>query len=172
MTPLLFTLGPSSVLNTERVARSHNGRRRSAAGIANATNPCRCCRAGGEHLHIPIAPSYSMHANCRQGGCAADVVQHRPGIEVPADEMLPVLLPVVVIRLVATPLAVYWLAVRITPDDDVLLATMLEASMPTMMLTMVFADRYGLDESALAQAILVTTIISMITLPTVAQWPF
>ena len=86
--------------------------------------------------------------------------------------MLPVLLPVVVIRLVAAPLAVYWLAVRITPDDDVLLATMLEASMPTMMLTMVFADRYGLDESALAQAILVTTIISMITLPTVAQWPF
>ena len=41
-----------------------------------------------------------------------------------------------------------------------------------MMLTMVFAERYGLDESALAQAILVTTLVSVATLPFVAQWPF
>jgi predicted permease len=57
------------------------------------------------------------------------------------------------------------------PDPAVLRSAMLETSMPTMMLTMVFADRYGLDEATLAQAILLSTIVSVATIPFVAQWP-
>ncbi|MBL0322486.1 MAG: AEC family transporter [Ignavibacteria bacterium] len=173
MTPLLFTLGTIVCVEYGTRGQKHT----IGEGLLQALRmpPTLAVVAGlaVNILHIPIAP-FILDACTTAGKVVAPLMLFSIGLalRLPRMRMLPVLLPVVVIRLVAVPLAVYWLAVRITPDDDVLLATMLETSMPTMMLTMVFADRYGLDESALAQAILVTTIISMITLPTVAQWPF
>lgn len=46
-------------------------------------------------------------------------------------------------------------------------ATVLEAGMPTMMLTYVVGERYGLDTDFIAAAIFVTTVASAITIPVV-----
>ncbi|RPI68093.1 MAG: AEC family transporter, partial [Ignavibacteriae bacterium] len=54
-------------------------------------------------------------------------------------------------------------------DAHVARATLLEAAMPTMVLTMVFAERYGLDEEILAQAIVFSTVVAMLTLPFIAS---
>jgi hypothetical protein len=81
------------------------------------------------------------------------------------------LVPAAVIRTIIVPLLVFPLASLLHPNDDILRSTMLEAAMPSMMLPLVFAERYGLDVESLAEAILLSTIISVATLPIVASWP-
>lgn len=44
-------------------------------------------------------------------------------------------------------------------------ATILEAAMPTMVLTLVIADRFELDTELLAQAIALSTLLSFLTMP-------
>jgi predicted permease len=87
------------------------------------------------------------------------------GLSMPRRAALAILAPALGIKLVLAPLVAYVVARPLIADPDVFLATMLEAGMPTMMMTMVFADRYGLDTAILAQAIVVSTLLSMLTLP-------
>jgi predicted permease len=51
-------------------------------------------------------------------------------------------------------------------------ATVLEAGMPTMMLTYVIGERYGLDTDFIASAIFVTTVLAAITIPIVQSVAF
>lgn len=71
---------------------------------------------------------------------------------------------VVVLKLVLAPviaLAVGTAFLAVQP----LRVAVLEAGMPTMMLTLVVGERFGLDTELIAAAIFVTTVLSAITLP-------
>lgn len=48
----------------------------------------------------------------------------------------------------------------------------LEAGMPSMMLTLVVGERFGLDTDFIAAAILVTTVLCAVTLPLTQAWAF
>lgn len=90
-------------------------------------------------------------------------------LQAPQRRQAAILAPSVVIKLVVAPLVAYALS-HLTPmASSVELATVLEAAMPTMVLTMVFAQRYHLDTELLAQAILFSTVLSMLTLPLVVM---
>lgn len=89
----------------------------------------------------------------------------------PSISRTPLLLPAALIRTVLVPVLVFPLATLLHANDDILRATMLETAMPSMMLPLVFAERYGLDVEALAEAILLSTLIAIGTLPIVATWP-
>lgn len=89
-------------------------------------------------------------------------------LAVPKWRSLAILMPSALIRTIVVPLFVYPLALAVIGEPDVFHAVMLEAAMPSMMLTMVFAERYGLDESVLAQAIILSVLLSIITLPQVS----
>lgn len=89
----------------------------------------------------------------------------------PSLSRTPQLLPAAVIRTIIVPLIILPLSTYLHPNEDILRSTMLEVAMPSMMLPLVFAERYGLDVEALAEAILLSTIISVGTLPIVASWP-
>jgi len=174
MTPLLFTLG--TVIGVEYGTRSAE-RHTLAEGLVQALRmpPTLAVIAGlsVSLLHIPIAP-WITDACSAAGKVVAPLMLFSIGLALRLPEIakLPRLIPVVLIRCIVVPLLVGGLALVTIHDTDILRATMLEASMPTMMLTMVFAERYGLDEATLAQAILVTTLASIVTLPIVAQWHF
>lgn len=171
MTPLLFTLGAVVCFKYGTKTRKLS----IGEGLLAAVRmpPTLAVVAGilVNLLHIPVAP-FILDTCSTAGKVVAPLMLFSVGLALrwPQISKLPMLAPVVVIRCILVPLSVLWLARLITADADVFRATMLETAMPTMMLTMVFADQYGLDESVLAQAILVTTIISMATLPWVAQW--
>lgn len=173
MTPLLFTLG--TVIGVEYGTRSE--RHTLTEGLVQALRmpPTLAVIAGlfVSALHIPVAPLITDTCSAA-GKVVAPLMLFSIGLALRLPEVakLPRLIPVVLIRCIVVPLVVGGLAMMTIRDADILRATMLEASMPTMMLTMVFAERYGLDEATLAQAILFTTIVSMVTLPLVAQWPF
>lgn len=77
----------------------------------------------------------------------------------------PALLPVAVIQLLLMPLLIWGLAAGIGVDGDLRVAVVLEAAMPSMVLGIVLSERYGLDTARYAQAVTVTTLLSMLTLP-------
>ena len=118
---------------------------------------------------IPI-PEFVMDFTRVAGQVVAPVMLFSIGLalKVPKLSTLPLLTPSLLIKLVVAPAIGYGLIGLLISDAPTARATLLEAAMPTMVLTIVFAERYGLDEELLAQAILFSTVVSMVTLPIAA----
>jgi hypothetical protein len=69
------------------------------------------------------------------------------------------------IKLVALPLLAWGLALVVLHDPLPIRIAVLEAGMPSMMLALVVAARFGLDTEFAASAIMLTTAASIVTLP-------
>jgi len=78
---------------------------------------------------------------------------------------LPSLLPVTIIQLVLMPLLIWGQTSALGISGQLQIALVLEAAMPSMVLGIVLSERYGLDTGRYAQAVTVTTLASMATLP-------
>ncbi|WP_370690753.1 AEC family transporter [Methylicorpusculum sp.] len=78
---------------------------------------------------------------------------------------LPYVLPVIVIKMAIMPLFALWLAGFLSLEGDHKAAAILETAMPSMVLGIVFCDRYRLDSGLYAMAVTLTTTLSLITLP-------
>lgn len=78
--------------------------------------------------------------------------------------------PVLLIQLVLMPLIVWWLALGLGLDGQVLTAVVLEAAMPSMVLGVVISDRYGLDTALYAATVTLSTLLSLFTLPLWFDW--
>jgi len=74
---------------------------------------------------------------------------------------------ILAIQLLLAPAIAWWLASRFGLEGTELVGTVLEAAMPSMVLGIVFCDRYGLDSSLYAVAVTLTTALSFFTLPLV-----
>lgn len=70
-----------------------------------------------------------------------------------------------ILKLFLAPAVALALALALGLDKPTATATVLEAAMPTMMLVLVVAERFGLDSEAVAAAIALTTVASAGTLP-------
>lgn len=117
-------------------------------------------------------PTWLLQATTVAGQVVAPAMLFSIGLAlgVPRLSMVPALTPALVIKLVVAPVVGSLAIGLLLTDVPTARATLLEAAMPTMVLTIVFAERYGLDEELLAQAILFSTVLSMITLPLAASW--
>ena len=80
------------------------------------------------------------------------------------------LLPVVIIQLIIAPWLVYALGKSVSLDADILRGAVLEAAMPSMVVGIVFCDRYGLNVGIYAIAVTLTTALSLITIPLWFNW--
>jgi predicted permease len=78
---------------------------------------------------------------------------------------LPYILPVVLIKMLMMPLFAIWLAGHLTLAHNFQAAAVLDIAMPSMVLGVVFCDRYHLDSSVYAMMVTVTTMLSLIMLP-------
>lgn len=78
---------------------------------------------------------------------------------------LPFLLPVVIIKMLLMPLFSLWLAGWLWFDAPHKAAAVLEMAMPSMVVGIIFCDRYHLDSALYAMTVTVTTILSFFTLP-------
>lgn len=77
----------------------------------------------------------------------------------------PYVIPVIVIKMALMPLFAIALLGYLQLDGDYGAAAVLDLAMPSMVLGIVFCDRYRLDSSLYAMAVTVTTAISLVTLP-------
>lgn len=78
---------------------------------------------------------------------------------------LPYALPVVAIKMLAMPVFSLWLASYLALDAQHKAAAVLDMAMPSMVLGIVFCDRYRLDSALYAMIVTVTTALSLVTLP-------
>jgi len=83
---------------------------------------------------------------------------------------LPLVMPVAVIQLFIMPLVAWGAAILLGFTGEMRVALVLEAAMPSMVLGIVLADRYGLNTGVYAAALTTTTLLSLITLPLWFQW--
>lgn len=83
---------------------------------------------------------------------------------------LPILIPIILLQLVLTPALAWFLAHVMGLEGMNRVAVVLEAAMPSMVLGIVFCDRYKLDTGLYAAAVTVTTALSLITLPLWFEW--
>jgi predicted permease len=79
--------------------------------------------------------------------------------------MIPVLTPVLVIQLIMMPMLALLLAYVSGLTDQYLVAVVLEAAMPCMVLGIVICDQFSLDTALFASAVTLSTVLSIITLP-------
>jgi hypothetical protein len=85
-------------------------------------------------------------------------------------QSLPNVLPVLAIRLLLVPTVVTVLATTFGLSGELHTAVVLESAMPSMVLGIVFCDRYNLDVGLYAAAVTATTALSMLTLPLWYGW--
>jgi len=78
---------------------------------------------------------------------------------------IPLLLPVLLIQLLLMPLIAWAAAIGVGMPADYLAPAVIEAAMPTMVLGLVICDRFKLDVALYAEAVTLTTILSLLTLP-------
>jgi predicted permease len=78
---------------------------------------------------------------------------------------IPMLLPMVVIQLIFMPLVVWGACIGVGMPGNLLAPAIIEGAMPTMVLGLVICDRFKLDTSLYAEAVTVTTVLSLLTLP-------
>ena len=78
--------------------------------------------------------------------------------------------PVILVRLLLVPALVLVFATAIGLSGDWRAAVVMESAMPSMVLGIVFCDRFNLDVSLYAAAVTVTTALSIVTLPLWYQW--
>ncbi|MDP2904477.1 MAG: AEC family transporter [Methylovulum sp.] len=78
---------------------------------------------------------------------------------------VPYVIPVILIKMAVMPLSALFLAGYLTIDDSHKAAAVLDLAMPSMVLGIVFCDRYRLDSALYAMTVTVTTALSLIALP-------
>lgn len=76
----------------------------------------------------------------------------------------PALLALAAIRLLVAPALVAWLG-PVVLDGNALRVAVLEAGMPSMMLSLAVGERFGLDDDFIAAAIFVTTVAATLSVP-------
>jgi predicted permease len=78
---------------------------------------------------------------------------------------VPYIIPVIAIKLLIMPLIVIMLLPYSTMSYEYKVAVVLDLAMPSMLMGIVFCDRYKLDSELYAMAVTVTTLLSIVTLP-------
>lgn len=76
-----------------------------------------------------------------------------------------VIIPAIIIKLVVMPFIAYIAAIMLGLKGTALASCIVEGAMPTMVLSLLIAARFNLDESLAAFVIVVTTVLSFVTLP-------
>ncbi|MCK5189351.1 MAG: AEC family transporter, partial [Methylococcales bacterium] len=78
---------------------------------------------------------------------------------------VPYVIPVILVKLLLMPLCIIAMLPYLTMTDEYKTAAVIDMAMPSMVLGIIFCDRYKLDSSLYAMAVTVTTLFSILTLP-------
>lgn len=113
---------------------------------------------------IPV-PEFLLKACSLVGNAVPPMMIFSIGLalRVPHIHHLGWIAPVVAVKLLVAPFIAQNFAILVGLKDEVLRASVIESAMPTMVLTMVVADRFHLDVDLLAQIIAISTVLSFFT---------
>lgn len=124
--------------------------------------------AAGLALHPVPLPEAVMFGLDTLANMVAPLVMLTVGLSLRPRSALGMAAPlgaVVGARMVVAPLLALGLGTVLIGGGDTLRIVVLEAGMPTMMLTLVAAERFGLDTDFVASAIFLSTVVAAVALP-------
>lgn len=116
--------------------------------------------------HIPV-PGFVMKTLGMLGDLVVPLMIFTIGLALsfPKVRHAYAIIPAVIIKLFLLPFIAYMAAVMLGLGGTALASCLVEGAMPTMVLSLLIASRFKLDESLAAFMIVVTTAISIVTLP-------
>jgi predicted permease len=116
--------------------------------------------------HIPL-PSFIMRTLGMFGDLVVPLMIFTIGLalSLPRVKHAYIIIPAVLIKLFLVPFISYSAAVLLGLTGTALASCLIEGAMPTMVLSLLIASRFRLDESLAAFLIVVTTVLSFVTLP-------
>lgn len=169
ITPLLLTLGAS--LGARYGESGYQTDARSSLVSIAKLPPLWAALLGVllNALGAPV-PQVLLSACKLAGSAVAPVMIFSVGLALrfSSPRTLVWILPALALKLVFAPAFAYVVASALGLSGKAFVATVLEAAMPTMVLTMVIADKFKLDSELLAQTIATSAALSFLTIP--ALW--
>jgi len=116
--------------------------------------------------HVPV-PGFVMKTLSMLGDLVVPLMIFTIGLALsfPKVRHAYAIIPAVLIKLAVVPFISYAAAVMLGLKGTALASCLVEGAMPTMVLSLLIASRFKLDESLAAFIIVVTTAISFVTLP-------
>jgi predicted permease len=166
VTPFLFTAG---VMVARRYGEAGTDKQRSAWLFFNAPPFWAAALAVMLNLNGCIAPVWLVGVLQKLSAAVVPLMLFSLGLALSWKAVsvrnIPYVAPVIVIKMLLMPLFGIALSELLPISGEYRAAALLDLSMPSMVLGIVFCDRFRLDSSLYAMAVTVTTVISLITLP-------
>lgn len=123
--------------------------------------------------HVPM-PVWLERACSMLGGAVVPLMLLSVGMALRWQaswwQRVPLLLPMLFIQLLFMPIVAWGAAWALTLPTELLAPVVIEGAMPSMVLGLVICDRFRLDASLYAEAVTLSTLLSLFTLPLWLQW--
>jgi len=164
-TPLLFTVG----IMLARHYGNHTGGPHALIELARV--PALWAALGGLLLsmaNIPM-PAWLDEALGVLGAAVVPLMLLSIGMALRWQSgwlgKIPVLMPMLLIQLGLMPLIVWGASMGVGMPERLIAPSVIEGAMPAMVLGLVICDRFKLDSTLYAEAVTVSTTLSLLTLP-------
>ncbi len=164
-TPLLWLLGASLA---SRYGRSEKIATRDSLKIIASLPPIWGLLAGMAIKAAGIGlPAFIVKTLDMLGGLVIPLMVFSIGLALtlPKVKHASLIVPAVIIKLAVAPFIAFTIANLLGMKGDALSSCLIEGAMPTMVLSLLIASRFGLDTSLAGFVIVVTTVLSFFTLP-------
>lgn len=164
--PLVFTLG---IMVARHFGEDHSGQNKSVVSFLNAPPFWAAALAVALNLNHVAIPSALVGILQKLSAGVVPLMLFSLGLALSWSTLhlrnIPFVLPVVIIKMALMPLFSLWFAGWLWFDAPHKAAAVLEMAMPSMVLGIVFCDRYHLDSALYAMIVTITTLLSLFTLP-------
>jgi predicted permease len=166
VTPFLFTIG---VMVARHYGEESTEKPRSVWFFFNAPPFWAAAVAVMLNLNGCIAPVWLLGVLQKLSAAVVPLMLFSLGLALSWKAVsvrnIPCVMPVIAIKMLLMPMFGIALVEFLPIAGEYRAAAVLDLSMPSMVLGIVFCDRFRLDSSLYAMAVTVTTVISLITLP-------
>jgi hypothetical protein len=164
--PIVFTLG---IMIARHYGEDSTEKPKSALSFLNAPPFWAAAIAVILNLNAVVAPTWLLGVLQKLSAAVVPLMLFSLGLalnwKAVIKSNIPYILPVIIIKMLLMPLCAIILVSYLSMEDKFKAAAVLDLAMPSMVLGVIFCDRYRLDSALYAMIVTVTTALSLITLP-------
>ena len=164
--PIVFTLG---IMVARHYGEHTSEESKSVLSFLNAPPFWAAALAIVLNLNGIIAPTWFAAALQKLSGAVVPLMLFSLGLALNwravSRKNIPYVLPVIIIKMGLLPLFAMTLATYLSMDGQYKAAAVLDLAMPSMVVGVIFCDRYKLDSALYAMTVTVTTALSLFSLP-------
>ena len=164
--PIVFTLG---IMIARHYGEDSSANPKSALSFLNAPPFWAAAIAVILNLNAVVAPTWLLGVLQKLSAAVVPLMLFSLGLalnwKAVIKSNIPYILPVIIIKMLLMPLCAIILVSYLSLGDKYKAAAVLDLAMPSMVLGVIFCDRYRLDRALYAMIVTVTTALSLITLP-------